>query len=49
MTSNESYALKKIAMKSTDDGVSQAVLREISSLLVLKQLGSHPNVLKYVL
>uniref|UniRef100_A0A915CUJ1 cyclin-dependent kinase n=1 Tax=Ditylenchus dipsaci TaxID=166011 RepID=A0A915CUJ1_9BILA len=39
------YALKKVIMKNNDDGISQNVLREIASIVSLKNF-EHPNIIK---
>ncbi|KAH7728091.1 CMGC/CDK/CDK4 protein kinase [Aphelenchoides avenae] len=39
------HALKQIPMKVTDDGISQSIIREISTLKSLQRL-QHPNVVR---
>uniref|UniRef100_A0A0N5AXJ2 cyclin-dependent kinase n=1 Tax=Syphacia muris TaxID=451379 RepID=A0A0N5AXJ2_9BILA len=39
------YALKKIAVKITENGIPQSIIREISALKTLHEMG-HPNIVK---
>uniref|UniRef100_A0A915A637 cyclin-dependent kinase n=2 Tax=Parascaris univalens TaxID=6257 RepID=A0A915A637_PARUN len=45
LASNKQYALKKIIVKITEDGIPQSIIREISALRALHHL-DHPNIVK---
>lgn len=42
---DEQFALKKIPVKISDEGIPQSVIREVASLVALQRL-KHPNVLR---
>uniref|UniRef100_A0A914HXW3 Protein kinase domain-containing protein n=1 Tax=Globodera rostochiensis TaxID=31243 RepID=A0A914HXW3_GLORO len=41
----EQFAMKKIPVKATEEGIPQSVVREVASLVALKQM-KHPNILR---
>lgn len=41
------YALKKMVVRVTEDGIPQSIIREISALRALHSL-DHPNIVKFV-
>ncbi|VDK43245.1 unnamed protein product [Anisakis simplex] len=45
LPTNKQFALKKMIVKITDDGIPQSIIREISALKALDHL-NHPNIVK---